>query len=124
MKHVSKKIFFSLMLCLILIPSICFSANNSAILDGLQFIKKPLGLSDFNIIVFISKIINVALGLMGIVMVLMVILIGFRYMVAMGDEEASANLRKSFLNLIVGVIIIFSSYSIAHFVISSILSAT
>lgn len=105
-------------------PSLCFGAESAAVLDGLRVIKKPLGLSDFNIIEFVSSIIHEALGVIGILMVAMIIFIGFKYMVAMGDEEASANLRKAFLNLVIGVIIVFSSYSIAQFVISTVLKAT
>ncbi len=112
------------MLCLILIPATCLAYNPNAIKDGMEIIKGPSGLHDFNLITFISKLINVAAGLMGIIVVVLILIIGFRCMASMGSEEASVNLRKSFVDLIIGIIIIFSSYSIAHFIFSTVLSAS
>ncbi len=71
-----------------------------------------------------AKIINVALGFLGIIAVVIVLLGGFKYMVAGGSEEKTSEARKLIVSGIIGLAIILSAWAITSFVISRLVSAT
>ena len=72
----------------------------------------------------IAQIINVALSLLGIVAVVIILIGGFTWMTAGGNEEKTEKARKMIFAGIIGLAIILSAYAIARFVINSLLSAT
>ena len=72
----------------------------------------------------IAAIINVALSLLGIVAVVIILIGGFTWMTAGGNEEKTEKARKMIFAGIIGLAIILSAYAIARFVIDSLLSAT
>lgn len=72
----------------------------------------------------VAKIINVALSLLGIVAVVIILIGGFKWMTAGGNEEKVGEARKLILAGIVGLAIILSAFAIAKFVISALVKAT
>ena len=71
-----------------------------------------------------AQIINVALGFLGIIAVVIVLLGGFKYMVAGGSEEKTSEARKLIVSGIIGLAIILSAWAITSFVISNLVTAT
>lgn len=72
----------------------------------------------------IASIINVALGLLGIVAVVIILAGGFRWMTAGGNEENVEKAKKLIIAGVIGLAIILSAYAIARFVVSSLVTAT
>ncbi len=72
----------------------------------------------------IASIINVAMGLLGIVAVVIILLGGFKWMTAAGNDEKVKEAKKLLVAGIIGLVIILTAYAIANFVVSSILTAT
>lgn len=72
----------------------------------------------------IAQIINVALGLLGIVAVVIVLAGGFKWMTAGGNEEKTTEARKLIFAGIIGLAIILSAYAIARFVLEQLYDAT
>jgi multidrug transporter EmrE-like cation transporter len=72
----------------------------------------------------VAQIINVALGLLGIVAVVIILVGGFEWMTAGGNEEKTGEARKRIIAGVVGLAIILSAYAIANFVVSSLMTAT
>ena len=72
----------------------------------------------------IASIINVALGLLGIIAVVIVLAGGFTWMTAAGNEEKVDKAKKMIFAGIIGLAIILSAYAIARFVITSLITAT
>jgi TRAP-type C4-dicarboxylate transport system permease small subunit len=72
----------------------------------------------------VAKIINAALGLLGLVAVVIILIGGFKWMTAMGNEDNVKKARQLILEGVIGLIIIVCAYAIAQFVISAIQSAT
>lgn len=72
----------------------------------------------------IGNIINVILGLLGIVFVVLVIYSGIQYMLSRGDktkvEDATANIRTA----IIGLVITVAAYAISNYVIQALVTAT
>jgi len=91
---------------------------------GLNEIAAPLGLGTKDVRVTIASIINVAMGLLGIVAVLIILLGGFKWMTAMGDSEKTKKAKELIVAGIIGLVIILSAYAIANFALRSILNAT
>ncbi len=81
-------------------------------------------LGDEDLIVTITRIINVALGLLGIVAVVIILIGGFKWMTAGGNEENVAGAKKLIFSGIIGLAIILSAYAIASFVINRLGEAT
>ena len=73
--------------------------------------------------IIIANIIRIALGLLGIVAVVIILIGGFTWMTAGGNEE-KVDKAKAWIGYgIIGLAVILSAYAIATFVISSLLSA-
>jgi len=71
-----------------------------------------------------ARSINVALGFLGIIAVVIVLIGGFKYMVSGGNEEKTSEAKNMIVAGIIGLAIILSAWAITTFVISSLLSAT
>ncbi len=71
-----------------------------------------------------SSIIKVVLGFLAIVAVVIILLGGFKWMTAGGNEEKVSEARKLIVAGIIGLIIILAAWGIANFVLSSLLNAT
>ncbi|MBT6819007.1 MAG: hypothetical protein HOA57_01330 [Candidatus Magasanikbacteria bacterium] len=82
------------------------------------------GLGKEDVRTTIASIINVALGLLGIVAVVIVLWGGFRWMTAGGNEEKVGEARKIIFSGVIGLAIILSAYAIARFVLMQLYTAT
>lgn len=72
----------------------------------------------------IGSIIRVALGFLGVIAVVIVLLGGFKWMVAGGNDEKVAEAKSLMIAGIIGLAIILSAYAITSFVINSLVTAT
>jgi len=72
----------------------------------------------------IGDLIRVALSLLGVVAVVIILIGGFKWMTAGGNEEKVAEARKLIFSGIIGLAIILSAWAIALFVIEQLSSAT
>lgn len=70
---------------------------------------------------FILRIINIALAIAGLVAVLFLIIGGFRYITAAGNEEASASAKKIITNAIIGIVVIILSFVIVRVISNALL---
>ena len=80
---------------------------------------KPPGVNDTNLETYISTIINVLLGLIGVVAVIMLIYGGFRYVLSAGNEKATGAAKDTILFAIIGIVVAVLAFAIVNFVIGS-----
>ncbi|MDP2944562.1 MAG: IPT/TIG domain-containing protein [bacterium] len=66
----------------------------------------------------VGRIINIALGFLGVIAVGLMIYAGFLWMTSGGDEEKITTAKKILKNAAIGLVIILSSWAIATFIIS------
>lgn len=82
------------------------------------------GLGTQDIRLTIAKIIRVAMSLLGIVAVVIVLIGGFIWMTAGGNDDKVAEAKKWIYAGVIGLAIILSAYAIATFVIDRLVTAT
>lgn len=91
---------------------------------GVNAIQSSIKLGSGDVRQTVARIINVALGFLGIIAVVIVLLGGFKYMIAGGNEEKTTEARKLIVSGIIGLAIILSAWAITSFVISRLVTAT
>jgi hypothetical protein len=72
----------------------------------------------------IGRLIKVALGFLGIVAIIIVLIGGFKYMTAGGSDDKVADAKKWIISGIIGLAIILSAYTLTSFVITQLLEAS
>ena len=82
------------------------------------------GLGEAELVDTIAAIIRIALGFLGVIAVVIILLGGFKWMTAAGAEDKVKNAKQLIFSGIIGLVIILSAYAIASFVIDSIVAAT
>jgi len=90
---------------------------------GIQY-GKDTGLGSRDVRDTVASIIRVALGLLGIVAVVIILIGGFTWMTAGGNEEKVTTARKWIFSGIIGLAIILSAYALASWVIDQLVVAT
>ncbi|MCC7357565.1 hypothetical protein IT408_03615 [Candidatus Uhrbacteria bacterium] len=106
-------------------PTVTRAADDLSTNDlGVDAISGSIKLGSGDVRQTAARIINVALGFLGIIAVVIVLLGGFKYMVAGGNEEKTSEARKLIVSGIIGLAIILSAWAITSFVISRLVSAT
>ncbi|MBI5254756.1 TrbC/VirB2 family protein [Candidatus Falkowbacteria bacterium] len=90
----------------------------------LQPIQEQTGLPTGDIRVIIAKIIRIILGFIGLIAICIVLYAGYLWMTSGGDPTKVGKAKKWLINGVIGLLIIFSSYSIVSFILSRLLAIT
>lgn len=132
-----KKIMALVMALIILTPVFAFSfslpamAVTSASADVLDpwggkkdEIKDTTGLGERDPRNIAASVIRIILGFLGIVAVIIILLGGFKWMTAGGNEDKVGEAKKLIIAGVIGLIIIIAAFAIATFVLNQLMSAT
>ena len=87
-------------------------------------IQGELGLGEKDPREIIASVINIALGFLGIVAVVLILLGGFKWMTAAGNDDKITEARSILTAGIIGLVIILAAWGVASFVINQLLTAT
>jgi predicted signal transduction protein with EAL and GGDEF domain len=68
----------------------------------------------------IDKILSIVFAFSGSIAVLIIVIGGFRYIVARGDPSATAAAKNTIIYALVGLVIVMAAYSIVTFVVKGI----
>lgn len=72
----------------------------------------------------IGSVIQVVLGILGIVLLVILVYAGFKYMVAEGDKAKVEKARGMIQTAVIGLIIVLSAYAISYFVVQKLQEIT
>ncbi len=72
-----------------------------------------------NLYQIVATVIKAFLGVLGVIFIIMVIIAGFNWMTAGGDEEKIKKAVAMIRNGVIGLIIMVSAYAITYFVFSN-----
>jgi len=127
-----KKILSLMILSLFFVPLLVVnnaSASNDDVF-GLGYVTGEEGNGEAIVLgnkdprTMITQIINVLLTLLGIVAVVIVLLGGFKWMTAGGNEDKVGEAKKILGAGIIGLVIILAAWGIAAFVLNTLMDAT
>jgi hypothetical protein len=88
-------------------------------LNRLQSVGNGAGYAEATDLTFtqiIGTVINVALSLLGVVFVILIILAGYNWMTAQGDQEKITKAKDTIKAAIIGLIIVVGSFAIWRFI--------
>ncbi|MFH1233031.1 MAG: hypothetical protein V1649_00040 [Patescibacteria group bacterium] len=129
-KKFTKNLMALAMILFIALPIFSFTLTAQALTEGDAWgsqknaIASSTGLGVKDPRVMVADIIKIALGFLGIVAVVIILIGGFKWMTGGGDE-AKVEEATSFIKAgVIGLIIILASFAIATFVINSLVTAT
>ena len=71
----------------------------------------------------ITKVINVALGLIGTIAVVMIILGGYQYTTSAGDASKVTKAKNTILYGVIGLVIALLAFAIVNFVLAKLFNA-
>lgn len=109
----------------LILPVAVFAQNDLTAEDlGVGAIEGTLKLGGGDVRETAADIINAALGFLGIIAVVIVLIGGFKYMIAGGDENKTKEARGWIISGIIGLAIILSGWAITSFVIGQLIEAT
>jgi len=91
---------------------------------GINVITNNIQLSAQDPRVLVARIINTAMLFLGIIAVAIVLMGGFKWMTAAGNEEKVDEAKKLMGAGIIGLVIILAAWGIASFVLNSLINAT
>lgn len=131
-----KKVVVLAMALLVLTPALAFSAlpvfaadpTNADNLWGgsgnQTNFQDNVGLGSADPRDIVAKVIQVILGFLGIIAVIIILLGGFKWMTAGGNEDKVGEAKKLITAGIIGLVIILAAYAIANFVLTQLMAAT
>ena len=120
-KNTAKKLAAGVIaLSAIAIPMVSMAAGVDL---GLNY-ATAIGLGTQDVRTTVSNVIKAFMGLLGIVAVVIILLGGFKWMTAGGNEEKVSEAKKLIISGIIGLVIILSAYAIAQFVVGAIINGT
>lgn len=122
-----KKIIVSMMLGVLLLGVAPAMAQTTAPLTsdslGISY-GAEIGLGTRDVRSTVASIIRVAMSLLGIVAVVIILIGGFKWMTAGGNDEQVGEAKKWIFSGIIGLVIILSAYALASFIINQLVTAT
>jgi uncharacterized membrane protein len=123
-----RQVFFTISALTVVMPAImaflAVPVYAQEVFGLTESFRQMIGLGDENPVMIAAKLIRIALGFLGIIAVVLLILGGFKWMTAGGNEDKVSEAKRTIGQAIIGLLIILASYSIAQFVINSLAEAT
>ena len=119
-----------IMLIIIPVFTVALSANAQSNADNMLWgglegnVKSGTGLGNTDPREMAAQVINIMLGFLGIIAVVIILLGGFKWMTAAGNEDKIGEAKKMIGAGVIGLVIILAAFGIAQFVLNAIYGAT
>lgn len=125
MKKIFKHLISLAIVALLVMPFFTLQVSAQANF-GIENVNAGLGgaLADGDPREMVGRIINVALGFLGVIAVAIILMGGFKWMTAGGNEDKVAEAKKLLGAGVIGLAIVLAAWAVATFVINSIYNAT
>ena len=122
-KFLVKNLLSFAMVALILVPVLGIAQVNA--LDvGINEVEDSIKLGNKDPRETVGQIINVAMLFLGIIAVGIILVGGFKWMTAGGNEEKVGEAKKLMGSGVIGLVIVLASWGIAKFVLEQLVNAT
>jgi hypothetical protein len=124
MKHFHKLASFATGLAMLATAGFSHVALAQDLGDDYKALGQNAGYGDKGLYEIVGGIIKVALGVVGLIAILLVIFGGFKWMTSGGSEEKVDEAKKILYSGIIGLVIILSAYALSSFVLKTLTTAT
>lgn len=121
-----KKIQAIVIIIIILFPVITVYAQTPMLKDPSSIKKQTdifrgsAGFTDIggedSAVNIVATVIQIALGLLGIIFLILIIISGYKWMTAGGNEDQVTKAKANLKNAIIGMIIVLASYAVTWFI--------
>jgi len=112
-------------LAILAMPIVSLAQQNATSIDlGLGDIGTTIGLSSSSPLTTVALLINSIMVILGIVAVGIVLLAGFKWMTAGGNDEKVTEAKKLMGAGVIGLVIILSAWGITTFILERIVTAS
>ena len=99
------------------LPAAAQLLSNTTNLDSMSIeTKNAAGLGDISIGQVVAQIIKVVLGLLSIVFLILIVMAGFKWMTAGGNEEQIKKSTATIKAAVIGLIIVLAAYTLTYFI--------
>lgn len=124
MKHklIKHVLVFAMMMAIIL-PMVTLTANAAGINTGMTY-AEAVGLGNKDPRNIAADVIRAILAFLGIIAVVIILLGGFKWMTAAGNDDRVGEAKKIITAGVIGLLIVLASYGLANFVITQLMTAT
>lgn len=119
-----KKKIISLAMMLLILTPFAIVQRAHALDVGLNEINNTIELGKQDPRIIISKIINTIMLFLGIIAVVLVLVAGFKWMTAAGNEDQVSSAKNLLGQAAIGLVIILASWGIAQFILDTLVNAT
>jgi hypothetical protein len=125
MKKYITRIFMSLALIAsvatapLLVPEIATARTVDTACEGVKAAGGPANCTGNNLEVFLTRIVNILLFIIGTISVIMIIVGGLRYVLSGGDAGSIKAGKDTVIYAIIGLVVAIMAYAIVNFVLSS-----
>ena len=119
-----KKILSFLIISMFLTPFLAIQQVSATDVLGINYVQNNIALGNRDPRTMIADIINIVLTLLGIVAVIIVLLGGFKWMTAGGNEDKVSEAKKLLGAGVVGLVIILAAWGIANFILTQLAEQT
>ena len=101
-----------------------WEGNKDVIKDAQEAVGNNTGLGNTDPREIAAKVVNIILGFLGIIAVILILVGGFMWMTAAGNEDKTGTAKKVMAAGAIGLVIVLAAFGIAKFVISALITAT
>jgi hypothetical protein len=127
MKKLYKHLLSLAIVALLLTPVFAFQAlaqTPPQFDPGLEPVGNEISLSNRDPREIVGSIINVALGFLGVIAVVIILMGGFKWMTAGGNEDKVSEAKKLLGAGVIGLVIVLAAWALSTFVINAIYNST
>ena len=114
----------AIFLTVLIVPYLVFAANNGA-LKNMETVGGVAGFNEADettVSSIAGRIVNSALGFLGILFLILILYAGYLWMTAQGESDKVEQAKKILKNSIIGLIIVISAFAIYNLMIVSLLA--
>lgn len=115
---------YKYILAILLLWPLALRAQDVDPLGSLRTAAGGTGLvSDQEPVDIIVSVVNVLLYFVGTIFMILIVWAGFRWMTSAGNTDTVKKARETIINSVIGLVIIFASYVLVNFVITSLVDS-
>ncbi len=128
-KHFKLVLSLLVLVALLVLPYFVFATSSSSPLSNLNTVATQggyqQGASPQNLLpTVIGSIIQTALGLLGAIFIILIVIGGYIWMTASGNDQKMEKAKNYISRAIIGLIITFSAWAIWYFILQKIILKT